>query len=217
MSDGSLSCKIRSPESLNPCDETILLHSSIGLNDLNSEWSVSQLTFNPRLKTECTSETKVPISLEPQSRQKSTYVLQEYFVPVDKFDAFADLMAEIFTRYKVNVINVSIRHAKADSGSLLAWAREEIFAFVVWYKQGTTEIDKNKVAVWTRELINAVNSLNGSYYLPYQAHATAEQFHLAYPQAEKLIELKKKFDSDFKFRNVIWDIYYKINQNEIRV
>lgn len=62
------------------------------------------------------------MELEPASRKQSTYVLQEYFVPVQKFDAFLALMLEIFIRHNVNVINVSIRHAKADSGSLLAWA-----------------------------------------------------------------------------------------------
>jgi FAD/FMN-containing dehydrogenase len=149
------------------------------------------------------------LELEPESRKESTYVLQEYFVDVEKFDEFATLMSEIFIRYNVNVINVSIRHAKADSGSLLAWARKEVFAFVVWYKQGTTEMDKSKVAVWTRELIDAVTSLNGSYYLPYQPHATREQFHKAYPNAQKLFELKKKLDPDYKFRNIIWDTYYK--------
>lgn len=149
------------------------------------------------------------LELEPVSRKKSTYVLQEYFIGVEKFDAFAKLMAEIFIRHKVNVINVSVRHAKADSGSLLAWAREEVFAFVIWYKQGTSEADKNKVGVWTRELTGAALSLNGSYYLPYQPHATQEQFHQAYPNAQKLFELKKKLDPDFTFRNVIWDTYFK--------
>lgn len=148
------------------------------------------------------------MELEPASRQKTTYVLQEYFVGVGKFDVFAALMAEIFTRHRVNVINVSVRHSKADSGSLLAWAREEVFAFVVWYKQGTADVDKNKVAVWTRELIDAAISLGGSYYLPYQPHATVEQFHKAYPGATKLFELKKQLDPEHKFRNVLWDTYY---------
>lgn len=151
------------------------------------------------------------LELEPESRKESTYVLQEYFVAVEKFDDFASLMAEIFIRHNVNVINVSIRHAKADSGSLMAWAKEEVFAFVVWYKQGTSGMDKNKVAVWTRELIDVVISLNGSYYLPYQPHATADQFHRAYPNAKKLFELKQQLDPDYKFRNVIWDNYYNIN------
>ncbi len=150
------------------------------------------------------------LELEPQSRKDNTYVLQEYFAPVDKFDKFAVLMAEILTRFKVNVINVSVRHAKADSASMLSWAKEEVFAFVIWYKQGTNEIEKNKVAVWTRELIDAALSIGGSYYLPYQPHATTEQFHKAYPNAKKLFELKRKLDPDYKFRNVIWDTYYNI-------
>ncbi|HTL82044.1 MAG TPA: FAD-binding protein [Bacteroidia bacterium] len=149
------------------------------------------------------------LELEPSSRKKDTYVLQEYFVGVGKFETFAAQMAEIFTRHHVNVINVSVRHAKPDSGSLLAWAREEVFAFVIWYKQGTSEADKNKVAVWTRELIDAAIALDGAYYLPYQPHATAEQFHRSYPGAEKLFALKKKLDPGYKFRNVIWDTYYK--------
>lgn len=147
--------------------------------------------------------------LEPESRKNSTYVLQEYFIPVNNFDAFTDLMAEIFKRHSVNVINVSIRHAEKDPGSLLAWAREEVFAYVVWYKQFTNDIERKKVAVWTRELIDASLSLNGSYYLPYQVHATESQFHKAYPNANKLLDLKSKLDPTFKFRNVIWDTYYK--------
>ena len=60
--------------------------------------------------------------LEPGSREKYTYVLQEYFVPVDQLDAFVPRMREIFRRHDVNVVNVSIRHATPDPGSLLAWA-----------------------------------------------------------------------------------------------
>lgn len=147
--------------------------------------------------------------LEPRSRTKRTYVLQEYFVPVRHFDEFAGKMSEIFNRYHVNVINVSIRHALPDSGSYLAWAREEVFAFVVYYKQRTSEIAKNEVAIWTRELIDAAVSVGGAYYLPYQAHATSEQFHRAYPNAGKLFALKKKLDPNFRFHNVFWDTYYE--------
>ena len=147
--------------------------------------------------------------LEPRSRTKRTYVLQEYFVPVRHFDEFAGKMSEIFNRYHVNVINVSIRHALPDSGSYLAWAREEVFAFVVYYKQRTSEIAKNEVAIWTRELIDAAVSVDGAYYLPYQAHATSEQFHRAYPNAGKLFALKKKLDPYFRFHNVFWDTYYE--------
>jgi FAD/FMN-containing dehydrogenase len=146
--------------------------------------------------------------LEPPSRKHRTYVLQEYFVPVERFDEFVPKMAEIFQRHRVNVLNVSIRHAMPDPGSLLAWARTETFAFVVYYKQRTRENARQRVAVWTRELIDAALSVGGAYYLPYQPHATPDQFHRAYPRATELFALKRKLDPDFRLRNVLWDQYY---------
>ncbi len=150
--------------------------------------------------------------LEPASRARNTYVLQEYFVPVERFPAFAEAMAGILNRHRVNVLNVSVRHALADPGSLLAWAREEVFAFVLYYKQGVTAADRNQVAVWTRELIEAAIDLRGTFYLPYQAWATSEQFHRAYPRAQEMFALKRKLDPAFRFRNVLWDTYYAPTQ-----
>jgi len=146
--------------------------------------------------------------LEPVSRKRRTYVLQEYFVPVDRFGEFVPKLAEILQRHRVNVLNVSVRHAVRDPGSLLAWAREEVFAFVLYYKQRTRENARNRVGVWTRELIDAALDLGGAYYLPYQAHARPDQFHRAYPRAREFFALKRRLDPGFRFRNVLWDTYY---------
>jgi FAD/FMN-containing dehydrogenase/SAM-dependent methyltransferase len=146
--------------------------------------------------------------LEPPSRRHRTYVLQEYFVPADKLVAFVPVMAEILQRHRVNALNVSIRHALGDAGSVMAWARGETFALVLYYKQRTRENARDRVAVWTRELIDAVIAAGGTYYLPYQPHATHEQFHRAYPRARELFALKRKYDPDFRLRNVLWDKYY---------
>lgn len=146
--------------------------------------------------------------LEPASRKRTTYVLQEYFVPVERFGEFVPKMADVLRRHRVNALNVSVRHAQADRGSLMAWARGETFAFVLYYKQRTRDNAKNRVAIWTRELIDAAISVGGAYYLPYQPHATPEQFHAAYPRARELFALKRRLDPDFRFRNVLWDTYY---------
>ena len=145
--------------------------------------------------------------LEPASRESSTYVLEEYFVPVDRFDDFIVRMREIFLRHNPNIINVSIRHAKQDPGTLLAWARTEVFAFVIYYKQGTSAAERNEVGNWTRELIDAALNLDGSYYLPYQLHATPEQFRRAYPRAAEFVALKRRLDPANKFRNELLDKY----------
>lgn len=148
--------------------------------------------------------------LEPTTpRLLFTYVLQEYFVPVDKFDEFIPKMRKVFQKNKVNVLNVSIRHALPDDGSYLAWAPEEVFSFVVYYKQAMTESAKKSVKKWTQEMIDAAISVNGRYYLPYQIHAREEQFKKAYPNFQKFFDIKKKYDPTNKFRNKLWDAYYK--------
>ncbi|MGH7537798.1 MAG: FAD-binding oxidoreductase, partial [Gemmatimonadales bacterium] len=146
--------------------------------------------------------------LEPRSRARSTYVLQEYFVPVERFDEFVPQMREVLRRHRVNVINVSVRHANRDPGSLLAWARGEVFAFVLYYKQGTDAASRERVGGWTRELIDAALEVGGSYYLPYQVHASEQQFLRAYPRAAEFFDLKTRLDPTYKFRNALWDKYY---------
>jgi FAD/FMN-containing dehydrogenase len=145
--------------------------------------------------------------LEPASRETSTYAIEEYFVPVDRFDDFVSRMRDIFRRHDINVIYASIRHSKQDPGSLLAWARTEVFAFVVYYKQGTSDSAKGQVGVWTRELIDAAGDVGGSYYLPYQLHASTEQFRRAYPRAPEFLALKQRLDPTNKFRNELLDKY----------
>ncbi len=152
--------------------------------------------------------------LEPSNRAAQTYALREYFVPVDNFDSFAIKMAAIFKKHEANIINVSIRHALPDSGSLLAWARTEVFAFVVYYRQETSESAQHEVKLWSREIIDAVIEENGAYYLPYQLHATTEQFFKAYPRANDFFELKIKVDPDYRFRNKLWQQHYEMNDKQ---
>lgn len=146
--------------------------------------------------------------LEPVSRTRSTYILEEYFIPVASFEAFTARMRTIFDRHRPNVINVSIRHASPDADSTMAWAREESFAFVIYYKQGVSPAAQKAVGEWTRELIDAALANGGTYYLPYQLHATREQFQRAYPRAEELFALKRRLDPAYRFRNKLWDKYY---------
>lgn len=146
--------------------------------------------------------------LEPNSREKSTYVLQEYFIPMDKTNEFYKKATEILVRHKVKTINISIRHSIKDDKTMLSWAGEDCYSFVHYYKQGTSEEDKEKVGVWTRELINEATEIGGSYYLPYQLHASREQFLKVYKRAEDFFAIKQSLDPNYKFRNKFFDKYY---------
>ncbi|WP_237150632.1 MULTISPECIES: FAD-binding oxidoreductase [unclassified Pseudomonas] len=147
-------------------------------------------------------------SLGPLATRNSTYALQEYFVPVAQLNGFIKQMAAILQAHHVDAVNISIRHAPAAPDSCLSWAREEVFSLVLYYWQHVRTADREAVGVWTRELIDAALSFGGTYYLPYQLHATRAQFSRAYPHAPRLFALKAHFDPGNRFRNKLWDKYY---------
>jgi FAD/FMN-containing dehydrogenase len=154
--------------------------------------------------------------LEPSSREEETYVLQEYFIPVNNIRSFIPKMKEIYNRYDVNVINVSLRHAYADEETYLSWAAEEVFAFVIYYKQGTDLESRENVAKWTVEMSDAILSEKGRWYLPYQPHATVEQFQKAYVNADKYFEVKNRLDPDHRFTNKLLDKYNPFTREKIQ-
>jgi FAD/FMN-containing dehydrogenase len=145
--------------------------------------------------------------LEPRTRRISTYALQEYFVPGRNFLSFATGMAAILRAFDTEVLNVSIRHSPADRVSVMPWAREDVFSFVLYYKQRTHLAARDKVGQWTRTLIDLTLANEGRYYLPYQLHATREQFERAYPEAAALRSIKRATDPTAKFTNELWAKY----------
>lgn len=146
--------------------------------------------------------------LEPRQRDVSTYVLQEYFVPRRHFVSFAQGLARSLRQTRAaEAVNVSIRHSPVDRVSLLPWAREEVFCFVLFYKQRTGVASREAVGRWTRELIDLALQHEGRYYLPYQLHATQEQFDRAYPEAAALRAVKTRVDPQGRFSNQLWARY----------
>jgi len=145
--------------------------------------------------------------LEPRTRAVSTYVLQEYFIQESGFLGFAQEMAELLRRRHVEALNVSIRHSPKDRVSALPWAREDVFSFVLYYKQRTWSRARDEVGAWTRELIALALRHGGRYYLPYQLHATVDQFNQAYPDASQLRWTKQQVDPTGKLSNELWRKY----------
>ena len=146
--------------------------------------------------------------LEPRTRRLSTYVLQEYFIPRSGFLAFAHEIGGVLVRHGVEALNVSIRHSPADTLSLLPWAKQEVFSFVLYYKQRTHPGAARAVGTWTRELIELALRHGGRYYLPYQLHATREQFDRAYPEVSRLREVKSRVDPGGRFWNQLSAAYF---------
>lgn len=192
--------------------------------DKSLMWSVARLPGGPLLRKDVVDPLRYlshPVvwrnyaasadvaSLGPIAYRNSTYALQEYFVPVAQLNAFIPKMAAILQAYDVDAVNISIRHAPAEPDSHLSWAREEVFSLVLYYWQHVGRADREKVGTWTRALIDAALALGGTYYLPYQVHATPQQFSRAYPNAQRLFALKAQLDPQRRWRNALWDTYYR--------
>ena len=83
----------------------------------------------------------------------------------------------------------------------------ESYAFVIYYKMGTSAEAWEEAGEWSRQMADALLEVGGRFYLPYQIHMTDEQLHAAYPRAKELFALKRRVDPDYTFRNRLWDRY----------
>jgi FAD/FMN-containing dehydrogenase len=202
-------------ERIHPADQSSGLHrfvygviSGTQAGPWVREHAIDPLIFGGNPVTWRNYEASYDVSeLEPASREKSTFVLQEYFVPVDSLDVFVARMGGVLRDYHVNAVNVSIRHAEPDQGSLLAWAPDETYAFVLYYRQGTDAASRHAVGRWTRAMADAAIASGGRWYLPYQPHATRAQFLRAYPRSAEYFALKRRVDPQGRFTNTLWDVY----------
>ena len=83
----------------------------------------------------------------------------------------------------------------------MPYADQDLFAFVMLFNQARTPEADKRMEAFTTELIEAVLSCGGRYYLPYRLHATKDQFARAYPQAAEFFRRKRQFDPAGVFVN----------------
>jgi FAD/FMN-containing dehydrogenase len=128
-------------------------------------------------------------------------ILHEYFVPPQHVPRFLDAARRIIPRHKCDLLNVTIRNVLEDKDTLLRYADQEMFAFVMLFNQPLNHEADQHMERLTQELINAALACGGRYYLPYRLHATKEQLLKAYPQAPAFFEHKRRLDPDGIFQN----------------
>jgi FAD/FMN-containing dehydrogenase len=139
--------------------------------------------------------------------QQYTDILHEYFIPRENFNLFIDELKRIMPRYKVDLLNITIRDVRKDTTAYMFYSATNVFGFVMLFNQKKDEAAEKEMEQLTQELIDAVIKLKGTYYLPYRLHATKQQFYTAYPQAAEFFQLKKKYDTDEIFSNYFYEKY----------
>ena len=137
-----------------------------------------------------------------------TDILHEYFVAPDRFGDFVAAAKQIIPGSYQELLNITLRWVAQDPVSLLSYAAEgPRIASVLLFSQEMTARAEADMARMTREMIDAVLAIGGSYYLPYRPHATVDQFHRCYARSQNFIALKRQVDPGLRLRNALWDTY----------
>jgi FAD/FMN-containing dehydrogenase len=142
-----------------------------------------------------------------------TDILHEYFVPVDRLGEFVDKVRPILLKHHADLLNITIRNVESDPDSFLRYAREEVFGLVFLFNQSRSEPAERAMKELTRELVDAALACGGTYYLPYRAHPTREQFQKGYPQVVEFFSKKRTYDPDELFQNEFYLNYRLVNRN----
>ncbi|WP_417392815.1 FAD-binding oxidoreductase [Gimesia sp.] len=143
-----------------------------------------------------------------------TDILHEYFIPRDGLEEFTTALHEIIPRHNQDLLNVTIRQVEEDEDTFLRYADQPLFAFVMLFHQPRTEAGDSRMESLSMELIEAALQTGGRYYLPYRLHATPQQFHRAYPQANQFFALKRTNDPGELFQNQFYLKYGRSSEME---
>ncbi len=144
-----------------------------------------------------------------KNKLKDTDILQEYFIPHDKMVEFVDGLRKTVQDNGANLLNVTIRIVSKDTVSSLPYAKEDMFAFVLYFNQRFNELEAKILEKTTTDLIDVATSVGGAYYLPYQLYYSQEQLHTAYPEIDAFFAQKKTFDPGTLFTNTFYEKYGK--------
>ncbi len=138
----------------------------------------------------------------------STDILHEYFVPRGTLSTFIDRIRPLLLQeHHPDLLNITIRDVKKDNTTALAYAREDVFAVVMFFNQKRTPEGEAAMQRTTRALIDVAISLGGTYYLPYRLHATVDQFDRAYPQGRAVFDEKRRIDPEEIFSSLWYSQY----------
>jgi FAD/FMN-containing dehydrogenase len=142
---------------------------------------------------------------------ESTDILHEYFIPRPGVREFLVELRKIIPKHGGNLLNVTVRDVDTDNDTFLRYADQPMIAFVMFFNQPRTAAADSRMQVMTQEMIDTALKHGGRYYLPYRLHATADQFHRAYPQAREFFDLKRHYDPHELFQN---QFYVKYGRNK---
>ncbi|PYY26621.1 FAD-binding oxidoreductase [Paenibacillus illinoisensis] len=134
-------------------------------------------------------------------------LLQEYFIPMDAFPAFVKEMGQIVSHEKLDLLNITVRYVPQDDEAVLSYATQDMFGLVCLFHTSLSDEEQSKFKASLQKIIDSVIRFKGTYYLPYEAYATADQFDQAYAHKDVFFAAKEQYDPEHVFMNYFMEQY----------
>ncbi|OMF30872.1 FAD-binding oxidoreductase [Paenibacillus sp. FSL H8-0548] len=134
-------------------------------------------------------------------------LLQEYFIPLPQFDEFVQQLGAIVKEEDLNLLNITIRYVNKDEEAVLSYAKQDMLALVCLFHAPLSKEGQLQMKQGVERIVDELITYGGSYYLPYIAYPTLEQFKNVYPRHEQFFAKKKQYDPDELFMNYFYEQY----------
>ena len=138
--------------------------------------------------------------------------MQEFFIPAKFFSQWLNHLKVTFNRkFKyVTLLNITIRYVYKDKVTFLNYAKDDMYAFVFYYRLPNRLLADKELQMVNQLLLNKAIELGGTFYLPYRHHYEDHQLKICYPEISDFFSLKKMYDPNKLFSN-LW--YEKFDNN----
>lgn len=174
----------------------------------NALWSL-QRKFIPNQHTILTRNNAMRSESDfmDYSSDTNNDLLQEYFIPVEHFSDFVNSMKPILQEEHLNLLNITVRYVNHDEEATLSYAKSDMFALVCLFNTPLSETAQARMTHGIQRIIDQVQTLGGSYYLPYAPFPSVDQFQTIYPKSDAFFQAKDKWDPTHMFMNNFYDDY----------
>jgi FAD/FMN-containing dehydrogenase len=191
------------------------LRREIYRGEVGSDWAKRfrwfiETSVGPELQSDGVTRNALlnePASWLAEADPRRTDILHEYFVPAERFPSFLDACRVVILKSGQDLLNVTLRFVTADEDSVLAYAPQQRISAVMSFSQLRTRDADATMRRMTRELVEHVLAIGGTFYLPYRLHARRGQVARGYPNVPSFVAAKRRYDPGCLFKNALWDTW----------